>query len=261
MGYVIGLYGPANSGKDTVADYLLTKDFWDVKVSYATNLKYMCKTIFNLTDDEVNTLSGKESTFSTPKEFTQRNLGSVLFWMARTHSKYPLLKGSKVKISKLVGTKLYTPRQVLQFIGTDICRAVIPSYHLDIVTATLNENPNKNYVITDIRFPDEGNIIIDEFDGKVFKVKRDVINKGSTDRTHPSETSMSSWDRLSGIIENNTQSLTDLFDEVDYVLKGSKLCQETQSLRSQKENSSPTEEIEAPRDTGITQKTPLTDVG
>lgn len=264
MGSIIGLQGPAKSGKDTVADYILTKDGWDEKLSFASNLKEMCQAIFFLTDAQVNTQEGKQTAFPEPKVFTSRNLGSVLYWMSRTHSHYPLAKGAREYVATLVDTELLSPRHVLQFIGTDLCRSVIPTYHLDIVSQVIEENPDKNYVITDVRFPNEGDLLVDNFSAEVFQVSRPSNEELSLDRSHASETSMSDWGRFSGVINNDKQGLSFLFDAVNSVLEGKFKWQTTEitpSLGNLKETSSPTVEAAGQRSIGTTMKTPLTDVG
>jgi hypothetical protein len=257
MGLVLGLHGAAKAGKDTMADYLLSQGGWDAKLSFAGNLKSMCQAVFDLTDADVNTQEGKEAPFSTPKVFTQRNLGSVLYWMSQTHSSYPLIKGSKEKLASLVDTELTTPRHVLQFVGTDVCRSAIPTYHRDIVAKTIQANPDKNYIITDIRFPNEGDLVLDEIDGLVIKIVRSSDSEENIDRSHKSETAMSEWGRFTDVVNNQKDGLPFLFAEVNNLLKRQNICPEamTQSLKPQKEDSSQMRVIDVPNGTGTTKLT------
>jgi hypothetical protein len=242
MGFILGLQGAAKAGKDTTADYLIEEHGWDGKLSFAKNLKDMCRAIFFLSEDDVNTQKGKERVFSKPKVFTQRNLGSVLYWMSTTHSRYPIVKGAREHVASLVGTELTTPRHILQFIGTDVCRAVIPSYHLDIVVNTIRDNPDKNYIITDVRFPNEGDLVLDELDGLVVQIVREANSDENIDRSHKSETAMSDWGRFTDVVDNQKDGLPFLYAEVNNLLKRQNLCQETttQLSKSAKESSSPT---------------------
>lgn len=229
MNHVIGLYGPAKAGKDSIADYLVGRCSWGEKVSFAGNLKQMCRDIFFLTEEDVETQSGKERLFSKPIVFTQRNMGSVLYWMSRTHRNYHIKSSSKNRVNSLIGTKFKTPRDILQFVGTDICRELIPSYHLDIVSEYILSNPNKNYVITDVRFPNEGDLVLDILKGTVVEVMRSSHCKENINRTHPSETSMFGWKRFTDTIDNSKDGLDLLHLEVNNLLKRQNLCQtETQ---------------------------------
>lgn len=254
MGLILGLHGTAKAGKDTTADYLISEHGWDGKLSFAKNLKDMCQAVFFLTEDDVNTQEGKERVFPQPVVFTQRNLGSILYWMANTHKHFPLLKGSREHVASLVGTELTTPRHILQFIGTDICRAIIPTYHLDIVVKAVQDNPDKDFVITDIRFPNEGDLVLDELGGSVVLITRDKDTDENIDRTHKSETAMLDWGRFTDVIDNQKDGLSFLYEEVNHLLGRQTICQETMTplSKSEKESSSPTVGSAAPSDTGMT---------
>lgn len=254
MGFILGLHGAAKAGKDTTADYLISEHGWDEKLSFAKNLKDMCQAIFFLSDDDVHTQEGKERLFPTPVTFTQRNLGSVLYWMSQTHKNYPLLKGSREHVATMVGTELTTPRHILQFVGTDICRHIIPTYHLDIVIKKIQDSPDKNFIITDIRFPNEGDLVLDELGGSVVRIVRDTISDENIDRTHKSETAMLDWGRFTDVIDNQQDGLGFLYEEVNDLLERQKLCQEkmTPLSKSPEETSSPTVEADVPSGTGMT---------
>jgi hypothetical protein len=255
MGFVLGLHGPAKAGKDSIADYLIDEHSWGEKLSFAANLKQMCRDIFFLSESDVDSQEGKEKLFPTPKVFTQRNFASVCYWMSRTHKNYPIPKEGKAKVESLIGTELETPRRILQFVGTDICRELIPSYHQDIVAHLIEKAPDRNYVITDIRFPNEGDFVLDDLKGCVIEVVRPAPGQENIDRTHPSETAMKDWGRFTDVVDNNKDGLQMLYVEVDNLLKRQNLCQETQSSSGQKTASSLTEETGAQSDIRTTKLT------
>ena len=254
MGLILGLHGAAKAGKDTTADYMISNHGWDAKLSFAKNLKDMCQAIFFLSDDDVHTQEGKERVFPKPVVFTQRNLGSVLYWMSQTHPSHPLKKGSRELVASLVGTELTTPRHILQFVGTEVCRAIIPTYHLDLVTKQVKDNPDKNFIITDIRFPNEGDLVLDDLGGSVVLISRETSGDENIDRTHSSETAMQDWGRFTDVIDNQKDGFYFLHSEVNDLLERQKLCQDemTPSSRSPEESSSLTEETDAPNGTGMT---------
>jgi hypothetical protein len=225
MGFVLGLCGPAGAGKDTVADYLVSKHGWTEKLSFASNLKKMCKAIFFLSDYDVNDQEGKQTNFNRPRPFTGRNLGSVLHWMSRTHASYPLKRGVKEKVRSLVGTEFTNPRHILQFIGTDICRELVPSYHVDMVVREIKASPEGFYVITDARFPDEGDLVLDDLSGMVVYIDRPALLVENIDRRHASETALLNWGRFSDTINNHRDGLAFLYEEVDNFLGRHGLCQ------------------------------------
>jgi hypothetical protein len=226
MGIVLGLHGEALSGKDSVGDILVKEFGWDGKLAFAHNLKEMCKAIFYLTDYEVGDQEGKKKAFATPKTFTERNLGSVMYWMSLTHRNHRIDPENHAKVKSLVGTPLETPRRILQFVGTDICRTLVTSYHVDIVTKVIQDNPDKNFVITDVRFPDEGDLILDSLGGKVVEVTRPGRPDNGVDRGHASETAMKSWGRFSDVLVNDKDGLEFLKEKVNQLIGRQNLCLE-----------------------------------
>jgi len=226
MGFVLGLHGAALSGKDTVADYLVSQHNWDGKLSFANNLKEMCKAVFLLTDHDVYDQEGKLKFFDTPRVFTDRNLGSVMYWMARTHPSANISKSTFSKIKSLVGKELSNPRHILQFIGTDVCRELVPTYHVDVLVKAVTDNPEGRFVVTDVRFPNEGDLIQDKLNGTVIKLERpNSTSVANIDRTHASETSMQDWGKFNDIINNDREGLPLLYEQVDQFLERSGLCQ------------------------------------
>lgn len=260
MGFVLGLNGAAGAGKDTVADYLIDNHGWTKKLSFAANLKKMCMSIFFLTEADVNEQEAKGRLFQRPKVFTDRNLGSVMFWMSLTHRDSRITKDKMLKVKSLVGTELETPRRVLQFIGTDICRTLIPTYHVDCLVKNIEEDPNGLFIITDARFPNEGDLIIEELGGAVALIKRPKESSAlNIDRAHPSETAMLKWGKFVDVINNNREGLPFLYEEIESFLQRNELCQETTAIQlnaDAAESSFPMEGIAVPRSTGTTLPTP-----
>ena len=65
-----------------------------------------------------------------------------------------------------------TPRLVLQEFGTDCMRqGFFDGIWVSMVKQELQKNPSKNYVIPDVRFPNEAQMISD-LNGKVWRVMR-----------------------------------------------------------------------------------------
>lgn len=227
MRFVLGLSGPARAGKDTVADFLIQKHGWTGKLSFARNLKNMCKSVFSLSEEDVETQEGKKRKFSSPLVFSNSHLGSIMYWMSRTHHTSQIANDSYTKVKSLIGRELNTPREVLQIVGTDICRTLVPTYHVDIVLK--DAQVDGMWVITDVRFPNEGNLILDELKGSVVNVSRDIDNEGAVDMAHPSETAMKQWGRFVDTVDNSKDGLEFLFKEVDEFLERNNLkCHVTQ---------------------------------
>jgi len=141
---IIGICGLIGSGKGTVADVLVDQGF--TKVSFADKLKDGVSTIFGW---DRAMLEGDTDESRQWRE--QRDD----FWSAET--------GMEV-----------TPRLVLQLFGTDCLRN---GFHDGVWVSLLKkhmlDNPD-NYVIPDVRFRNEQNMIR-ELGGEIWRVQRGDI--------------------------------------------------------------------------------------
>lgn len=141
---IIGILGYIGSGKGTVADCLVgTHGF--TQDSFAASLKDVCAEMFNWSREllEGDTTHSRE----------WRNEPD-LWWSAE------------------LGITDFTPRMALQMIGTDTLRN---HFHVDIWQLTLKNRlvkyGDKDVVISDVRFPNEINLIR-EMGGILVEVKR-----------------------------------------------------------------------------------------
>lgn len=178
---VIGIMGKKFHGKDTVADHIVKKYGYN-KISYADPLKEGCRQIFGLDDEQL---------YGSKKEVIDEYWG-------------------------------VTPRTILQYVGTDLFRNqlsnIIPDIDKNIwikrMERTFIDNPDKSYIIADVRFPNEFEMI-KRHGGIIIKVVRPDIK---SEDTHASETNI---DKMTGDIEiNNKGTLKDLYQTVDIVMEG-----------------------------------------
>ncbi len=140
---IIGLMGTKGSGKTTGANYLI-QNFFQEK-SFADCLKKICIELFLLKPEQVY---GTQQQKETPDE---RWFGC-------------------------------TPRKMLQFVGTELCRnnldKIMPglgenvfTHHFLWYTQELEKNPNLLIVISDVRFQNEASFI-KKLGGKIIKIER-----------------------------------------------------------------------------------------
>ena len=140
---IIGMCGLIGTGKDTVAD-ILVNNYNFIKVSFADKLKDGVATVFSW-DREM--LVG-----TTDESRTWRELKDE-FWSRETNEHI-------------------TPRLVLQMFGTDCMRnGFYNGIWVSIVKQQIINNPNKNFVIPDVRFPNEAKMI-KEVNGEVWRICR-----------------------------------------------------------------------------------------
>ena len=140
---IIGICGLIGCGKGTVGD-ILVENHGFTKLSFADKLKDGVATVFNwdramLEGDTVESREWRE----TQDDFWTRETGRTI-----------------------------TPRLVLQEFGTDCMRhGFDDGIWVSLVKQELVKYPNKNFVIPDVRFPNEANMI-KSIHGEVWRVKR-----------------------------------------------------------------------------------------
>ena len=141
---IIGICGLISSGKGTVADVLVDQGY--KKVSFADKLKDGVSTIFGWDRALL------EGDTDESRQWRERRDD---FWTDET----------KMEI---------TPRLVLQLFGTDCMRnGFADGVWVSLLKKTILDNPG-NYVIPDVRFRNEQNMIR-ELGGEIWRVQRGDI--------------------------------------------------------------------------------------
>lgn len=200
---IVTVSGFIGSGKDTVSEYLQSK-YQFKQVSFAGSLK-----------DAISAIFGWD------REMLEGRTAESRQWRETPDSWW----------SQRLGTKI-TPRWVLQFWGTEVCRQ---GFHDDIWIASLEHKLLKksdNVVISDARFPNEL-ATVRKVGGKSIRVVRgnnpdwygtaiqanqgdkqaqDLLNK----QIHSSEWAWIGYD-FDHIIDNN-QDLNSLYNQVDQLI-------------------------------------------
>lgn len=139
---IIGILGKKRHGKDTISDHIIKKYKYQ-SVAYASPLKEACRILFGFNDEQL---------YGNDKEVIDE------YWEI-------------------------TPRSAFQFIGTDLIRAQMKQLTPKIgenfwaectrkcIRDKLKQDPQSNIVITDVRFPNEVDLV-HEFNGIIIKVER-----------------------------------------------------------------------------------------
>mgnify|MGYP003345826971 CR=1 FL=1 len=200
---LIGICGWQGSGKDTAANFLIKNHGYE-RVSFATTLKDAIASIFHW-----------------PRHLLEGDTKESREWREQVDTWW----------AKRLDMPHLTPRWVLQNFGTEVMRK---SFHDDIWIASLErslEGKDGHYVISDVRFPNEVNMIR-RLHGKMIHILRGpspewyaVEYEGYKDlqwymtkyypAVHPSEYSwiLTNFDRMirnDGTLEELEQEMDDL---------------------------------------------------
>ena len=140
---IIGICGLIGSGKGTVADFLVEQRGF-TKISFADRLK-----------------DGVASVFGWDREMLEGNTDDSRAWREKVDPYWSTELGNPV-----------TPRLVLQLFGTDCMRnGFYDGIWVSLVKKQLLENPDSNFVIPDVRFENEAEMIR-SIGGQLWRVKR-----------------------------------------------------------------------------------------
>lgn len=189
---IVGTSGKAGSGKDTFCD-VAVEEFGAIRISFAGGLKEEVAEFltFHSISFEPRNLYGtqedKEEVFFFP---TSENAnGDDQTGFLKVCGRYDAKRGGWY----------VTFRALLQWWGTEYRRAQDDQYWIKKALAKCSDN-TKTYVISDCRFKNEAQAIIDA-DGILVRVNRpngiDISNMA-----HASEIDLDDWDNWDCIIEN-----------------------------------------------------------
>lgn len=140
---IIGICGLIGSGKGTVADILVENHGFQ-KLSFADKLK-----------------DGVAKVFDWDRDMLEGDTDRSRIWREKTDQYWTTETGFEV-----------TPRLVLQLFGTDCMRnGFFDGIWVSLVKKQIIENPDTNWVIPDVRFPNEMSMI-NSVNGQVWQTRR-----------------------------------------------------------------------------------------
>ncbi len=186
---IIGVSGKSGSGKDTVAQMISFHSYkWEVK-SFAGNLKKMLAIALNIPVENLY-----------DREFLKTTVGQV--WT------------TDVVDNKLT-TIYYTYRDLLQLLGTNICRVIQPNFWVNSLFA--HYSFRSRWIISDVRFKNEIEAIKLFCPNAVFiKVEREQL-ESNINKAHISETELDN--HIFDYTIKNNSDLNHLLKEVEKFLR------------------------------------------
>lgn len=211
---IIGFGFKAGVGKDTAGNYIRDTYGWG-KASFASNLKNCCKEVFGLSEIQVEDQVSKEAPFSSPVLYSEPAHSKIVEWMSVS------LKDIEVfnfKFDSSIFDKvLYTPRDIMQFVGTEVMRSYNPMYHA-ITCFNSMSGGFEGYSICDVRFPNEALAVI-ERNGFCVKINRKTYLSLAKNKRHRSEVALDGWDGWYSNIDNYGH-ISELYNKLDTLVGG-----------------------------------------
>lgn len=187
MQKVVGLVGMRGAGKDTAAKILI-KHGWR-RIAFADALYDEVAQAFEVTTDFLGDRDKKELPQAELALAYCRDNGFITMVLA--HQGLRVGESSAQDLLAVLNQP-HSPREILQKWGTEYRRR---SYRDDYWRAQVHQaiqaEPQVNFVVTDVRFPDEARLVEETLQGKLGRVVRPSLH-GDDDLTllHASEVAL-----------------------------------------------------------------------
>lgn len=246
MSVIFGVSGKAGSGKDTVADMLVTHHGFK-KIALADAMKRFLREVFDFSDEQLwgpsEARNAPDFRYCKSEHQALQSLTAMTpsskFQHYRRHLPTPPDEISVVSPAEL-GADYLTPRHALQALGTEWGRELYPWIWVDQLIRTaftlLREPSTMDYsakeglvqrrpaapiegiVVSDIRFANEMSAI-SEIDGRLIRVVRPTAGLGGAAGQHTSEVEQDGIpDTAFDTVLLNDGSLASLEEKVAYMV-------------------------------------------
>ena len=185
MGKIISFSGRMKSGKSELAK--ICERYGYERIYFALPLKTLCADLLDISIDALNKAKAEKYDIGV-------TIGKDMCKILADETSIPL----EAVIETCEGVVIKDVRHMLQFIGTDLIRKYNTNWHVDRIREMIDKN--KNYVIDDVRFPNE-KALVEELGGDCWFVTRTTLDNISN---HESETSITWNDCWNKIIVNDS---------------------------------------------------------
>lgn len=210
---LIAFCGSKGSGKSTSAT--IFKGMFEgptEELAFAGHLKNVCSKVFNVDMKYFIDPKLKEVELDAYVNLTKEKIVQVLAEFDFINTDYDKT------IRPHVGRVFDTPRTLLQYIGTELLHPLDPLIHVKMTLK--NKDPNKLSIVTDLRFKQEFDYLVNQEDYHVYLayVRNDSAEVAASTDGHPSERQLFLFRDLCEEIDNNG-SIAELTNQIRDLVK------------------------------------------
>ena len=186
---IIGIAGRARSGKTELAK--ICERFGYERIYFALPLKQLCADLLDISLDELNRAKAEKYDIGV-------TIGKDMCEILADETGIPI----DIVTKTCNGVVIKNVRHMLQFIGTDLIRKYDMDWHVNKIRQMIDKE--KNYVIDDVRFPNE-KALIEELGGDCWFITRTTLDNISNQESETSITWNDCWNKI--IVNDSTLSI------------------------------------------------------
>lgn len=162
---VIGLIGAKGSGKSTFAAIAKKRFPFVQEGALANKLKDVCSAFLGIPRLDFDDPNLKEQYLGKylgrPAELNSHNVASIM-------NEFGIIPTTESVNPHVYTATFFTPRQVAQYIGTEVLRSIDPDIHCK---GLMQDQPKDGVlIVTDIRFPNELEFFMNKFGSSFFPI-------------------------------------------------------------------------------------------
>lgn len=210
---VIAFCGSKKAGKSTSCNiFMQLSDHKCEELALADHLKSVCSDVFNLDIRNFMLQELKEKELDNNVVLSKDDLRSVITGFGVKDI------NDDLHIRPHIGKVLTTPRKLLQYIGTEVMHSIDPLIHVKKVIE--NKSKNKITIVTDLRFENEFNLLMSEFNANFIPVyvKNNQAESAAEMDSHASEREFVKFKNRCYTLDNNG-SIRQLMSNIETLIR------------------------------------------
>jgi len=209
---LIGISGKIGTGKDTICQIIQWLDCEEIRNDFPDINKYIniCKK-YGTPGLTSNGILVYDETYQNCKfAFKIKKVVSILTGIPMSDLENEDKKADYLPECWNIGSKKMTLREFIQKVGTDALKNIVhPNIWINALYSDFQ--PERKYIISDVRFLDEAKSVLDR-NGLLIRVNRSDLKEYEYSH-HISETQLDHFNKFDFVINNNG-SIEDLLNQI-----------------------------------------------